>query len=369
MPIAGKLLTSKSIPTRLLNASAWLVRYQSQDINNVGHETTGLIIAPAQPGTDRPILTWCHGTTGLGDAGCPSAQPDPARELTVYYSPGATQQIDYGVPGLQGFIDRGYIVCATDYQGLGTATIHQYMVSRTNARDALYIAHAARELNVGAGTQLVASGWSQGGGAAAALAELDAADFGPLDLRGCALLSPGVASIGLEHPTGMGAALVDAQTAPDSHLLMMLWGFAAAYPHLNAADVLSPLGLQILEDSWNVQPVHHLNDTVSRLFRLKGAVLRSPPRNIDAWKQAIAQASAGRVKPRCPLLMCVDSFAGGAVIPVAWQQGYAQAVQALGGTIETVDFPHDDHFSLPFAARDTVADWLQNQLTLPAART
>jgi hypothetical protein len=37
------------------------------------------------------------------------------------------------VPGLQRFVDDGYVVCATDYQGLGTPGQHQYMVNRTQA--------------------------------------------------------------------------------------------------------------------------------------------------------------------------------------------------------------------------------------------
>jgi len=32
------------------------------------------------------VMSWCHGTTGLGDAACPSAQPDPARELITYFT-------------------------------------------------------------------------------------------------------------------------------------------------------------------------------------------------------------------------------------------------------------------------------------------
>jgi len=56
------------------------------------------------------LLTWCHGTTGLGDAGCPSAQPDPVRDLISYFDAPSTQQIDYGVPGLQGWINDGYVV-------------------------------------------------------------------------------------------------------------------------------------------------------------------------------------------------------------------------------------------------------------------
>ena len=40
-------------------------------------KASGLVIAPDGKGENRPLLTWCHGTTGLGDAACPSARPDP----------------------------------------------------------------------------------------------------------------------------------------------------------------------------------------------------------------------------------------------------------------------------------------------------
>ena len=76
---AGTLLSQEPIDTAIKGAKAWRIRYISRDVNNVAHESSGLVIAPAGRGSNRPILTWCHGTTGLGDAACPSAQPDPAR--------------------------------------------------------------------------------------------------------------------------------------------------------------------------------------------------------------------------------------------------------------------------------------------------
>jgi len=207
-------------------------------------------------------------------------QPDSANELKVYFAPGSTQQIDYGVPGVQGFVDRGYVVCATDYQGLSNSEVHQYMVSRTKARGALFIANAAVQMGVGAGSKLVGYGWSRGGGTAAALAELDDTDFGSLDLRGSVLLSPGVTSIGLENPIGtMAAAMNDPKRAPGSHLVMMLWGHAAAFPQLDPADLFTPLGLEVMKQSWKVQPVHHLNDTIARVFRLKGPIFNAHARN------------------------------------------------------------------------------------------
>lgn len=360
---AGTLLSHEPVDTAITGAQAWRVRYATRDVNDVAHESTGLVIAPAGPGDGRPIFTWCHGTTGLGDAACPSAQPDPARELITYFTPEATRQIDYGVPGLQALIDAGWVVCATDYQGLGTQGMHQYTVNRTNARDAVFIAHAARRLGVGAGTALGCAGWSQGGGAAAAIAELDDTDYGELRLVGTVAMSPGVTKVALQNPVGMAAALTDATLPPDSHLVMILAGIQAANPTtLTLSDVFTPLGVEIIEKAWNTQPVHHLNDTIARLFHLKGPVLIDQPPTFAAWQGAIIASSAALRKPIAPVLVCMDSFDGGTVIPVGWQTGYVDAVKALGGSIEVRDYPHDDHFSLP---QNCVADagaWLTERL-------
>ena len=86
--------------------------------------------------------------------------------------------------------------------------------------------------------------------------------------------------------------------------------------------------------------------------------MRSDPQNFDAWKAAIARASAGQKAPRCPLLLCVDAFGGGLVVPVPWQDGYQQAVEAHGAQLDRIDFPHDDHFSVPQSAAPQAQAWL-----------
>lgn len=144
--MTSHLISQEKIATSITGADAYKLRYNSYDVNGVPTEATGLVIAPSAPGENRKVMTWCHGTTGMGDAACPSAAEVPARELTLYFASGSQTQIDYGVPGLQKFIDEGYVVTATDYQGLGTPGAHQYTVNRTNAIDAITIVHAAREL-------------------------------------------------------------------------------------------------------------------------------------------------------------------------------------------------------------------------------
>lgn len=359
----GRLLSYEPLTTHIDGAKAWRVRYVSRDVNRVAHEVSGLVIAPAGDGANRPIVTWCHGTTGLGDAACPSAQPDPARELTLYYSPEASQQIDYGVPGVQGFIDAGWVVCATDYQGLGTAGMHQYTVNRTNARDAVNIAHAARQLDAGAGTALGCIGWSQGGGAAAAVAELDPDDYRDLRLVGTVPMSPGVSKIALQNPEGVTAALKDSSIPPDSHLFMVLAAHQVANPStLKLSDVFTPVGIQILERAWNAQPVHHLNDTLVRMFGFKGAVLNPNPANWAAWEAAVDEGSAATRKPVAPVLVCIDTFRNGSVVPVSWQTAYVDAAKALGGTVEVRNYPNDDHFSLPQSCVGDARAWLTELL-------
>lgn len=358
----GALLAHDEIETRIPGARAWRIRYASRDVNGAATESTGLVIAPTAAGAHRPVLTWCHGTTGLGDAACPSAQPDPARELTVYFSIEATRSIDYGIPGLQALIDDGWVVCATDYQGLGTPGMHQYTVNRTNARDAINIVHAATRMDVGAGALVGCMGWSQGGGTAAAIAELDPDDYGDLRLIGTVPMSPAVPSIGLKHPSGPAAALAGGDVAPDSHLVMLIAGVAAANPDLRLSDILTPLGVRIVEGTYNSQPVHHLNDTIARLYRLQGPILGVNQAAVPAWLAALTAGSAAQKTPVCPILMCVDAFDGGTVVPVDWQTDYADAVAKLGGSVTTRTYPNDDHFSLPTSCVGDAHAWLTSLL-------
>lgn len=357
----GTLLRKERIPTSIKNAQAWKVRYVTRDVNGLSHECSGLIIASDSEGKDRPIMTWCHGTTGLGDAACPSAPQDPACNLNLYFTAQSTHQIDFGVPGLQDFIDAGWVVVSTDYQGLGTKGMHQYMVNRTNALDAVFIAHAARKLEVGAGTKMGCIGWSQGGGAAAAVAELDEADYGDLDLVGTVTMSPSVAKIILDSPKGGPTSSLtnhDSES-PSAHGAMMFFGIHASNPSaLKLSDVFTPLGVEILETAWNTQPVHHLGDTFARLYRLKGPVFKPVPPNYEAWKEAITAGSAGMRKPVCPVLVCIDGLDGGTVQPDAWQQAYADKVKEFGGTAEVKVYPKDDHFALPDASVGAAREFL-----------
>ena len=258
------------------------------------------MIAPDSPGEGRRVVSWAHGTTGMGDAACPSAQPDPARELTLYFAPGSTTQIDYGIPGLQRFVDDGWVVVATDYQGLGTP-----------------------------------------------------------EIVGAACMSPGVPIVGLRQP-GLGAAIGSGgPLPPDAHLLMILAGMAVAFPDtLSLDDVLTPVGRTVLDAGWNTQSIHHLNDSLARAERHEGPVMAVDPAKLPAWTEAFTAGSATLRQPVAPVLVLRDAQLDDGPCPTPWQLGYIAAVQALGGDVAETVYPDDDHFSLPGASIDHAREWL-----------
>lgn len=358
--MAAALISQEQIPTSITGAVAYRVHYNSADVQGKPTTSTGLIIAPSTPGDNRKVMTWSHGTTGLGDAGCPSAQPDPARELTTYFESGSLSQIDYGIPGLQKFIDDGWIVTATDYQGLGTEGTHQYTVNRTNALDAVNIVHALQEMNLGAGKKFGVMGWSQGGGSAAATVELDASDYADLEIVGTAAMSPGVPIIAFELP-GLGSALGGGPIPPDGHLFMILGGMAMAFSEtLSLDDVFTPVGKRIFEENWNTLPVHHLSDILGRAFKHQGPVMEVNKDKLPAWLEAFTRGSATLKKPVAPVLVLIDSQYDGPC-PVPWQEGYINAIKALGGDIESRYYPNDDHFSLPRSCVNDARGWLESK--------
>jgi hypothetical protein len=64
------------------------------------------------------VVTWGHGTTGIGD-GCAPTRYDNPQDVTT---------ID---PLLQRWIGAGYAVVRTDYEGLGTPGTHPYLIGRS----------------------------------------------------------------------------------------------------------------------------------------------------------------------------------------------------------------------------------------------
>jgi pimeloyl-ACP methyl ester carboxylesterase len=150
------------------------IRYGSIDVDGHPTEMTGLVATPAgtPPEGGWPIAVWGHSTTGVGDHCAPSSNPAWA----------------FVGPTLVRLAAEGFLAVAPDYEGIGTDDGHPYLHGPSEARAVVDAVRAARQL-VGPGeasTRWAVLGHSQGGHAAAFVAELGPGLAPELDLVGAA---------------------------------------------------------------------------------------------------------------------------------------------------------------------------------------
>ena len=72
----------------------------------------------------------------------------------------------YVYPDLERWLNAGYAVVRTDYQGLGTPGVHGYLIGKDEGRSVLDIVRAARSVVGHLSNKVVIGGHSQGGHAA-----------------------------------------------------------------------------------------------------------------------------------------------------------------------------------------------------------
>lgn len=144
-----------------VTAKAFRLTYVTSDAKGRPALSTGELFLPkgTAPGGGWPVISWAHGTSGLGDTCAPSVMGP------------AEPERDFGY--LQRWMRQGYAVVATDYAGLGTAGLPAYLHGRSEAHNVVDAVKAGRRYahdRLGAGEQLsdrwVTIGQSQGGGAA-----------------------------------------------------------------------------------------------------------------------------------------------------------------------------------------------------------
>ncbi len=168
------------------------IMYKSTDAAGRAVAVTGSYLEPAKRWTGsgpRPLVAFAAGTQGQGDLCAPSKQ----LSSTIDVRPGALSA-GYEVPAIYGLLDQGIAVVVTDYIGLGTPDrLHTY-TTRTDVGNALLdAARAARNLP---GTSLTSSspiglyGYSQGGGATGAAAELAPSYAPELNIKGAYVGAP-----------------------------------------------------------------------------------------------------------------------------------------------------------------------------------
>ena len=131
----------------------WRILYTTTGAHDEPAVASALVLAPAErTGEPLPVLSVAHGTTGIVPGCAPSLLDDP-------FATGLEHTMTT-------MVDDGWAGVLTDYEGLGTAGPHPYLVGTAEAYSVLDAVRAARALDDLALGDTVVWGHSQGGGAA-----------------------------------------------------------------------------------------------------------------------------------------------------------------------------------------------------------
>ena len=219
----GDIIRSEEIRSPVSGMRLWTVLYRSVGLDGEPMAVSGVIAAPEDAGAGpHRFISWAHGTTGLIDSTAPSQ--------------GGALTLDVDL--LFRYVDDGFVVVATDYDGLGTPGPHPYLVGESEGRSVLDAARAARSFIGPQETDaVVLAGHSQGGHAALFAAELAPTYAADLPVVGTVAIAPAGDMAGL---VSSGVA----ETADEDHRLLALLVIAAWHETLGLATdaVLTPAG-------------------------------------------------------------------------------------------------------------------------------
>jgi pimeloyl-ACP methyl ester carboxylesterase len=327
---------------------AWRVLYHSTALDGSDVAVSGMVFAPDKPAPPGgfPLVAMGHNTTGIARACAPSL--DPFRPL-----PGAEEA--FYAQQAAGFVDGGFVVAATDYQGLGAASgAHPFLVGETAAFNVLDAARAARALP---GLDLAPNtflwGHSQGGHAAAWAAQLAPAYAPELSIDGIILGAPAV-------EPGLVLAAASGQPEPTpltGYIVSLVAAWSTVYPETASAPVLTPAALAKIElltracipviaGAYADRPLADYVDT---------AVLTAAP-----WAALLERNAAGGQPIGAPVLVVQGT--ADPLVPAAATEAFVQRLCQLGAAVELRLYPGFGHGAVIAAAMPDILAWANGRL-------
>lgn len=370
-------------PAALESAAACeLVIYRSTRVSD-GAPTgvSGVIAIPKgnPPTGGWPVVSWSHGTVGVADRGAPSLDSEELGDVGDPTDPPMTvhRKINAAPHGLLNeFLNRGWAVVMTDYEGLGTRGPHPYLFGTSEARGVLDIVRAARGLHNrerATGQEIISRrfvivGHSQGGQAALFAAHLAPTWTAELTLLAVAAIAPASAQERL-----LLLSLLPA--APDlAFLPLAIVGALASDPGLAIEleqKVFTPLGLQLFTDTIDVQTRVELSEPdswgglpgrkyfriLSRKPRLTAALKRMHPDLEIQVPIRISQAvNDRRVSAAGTKRLWKQLKRRNQTVTVEWVE-YDTVAQAVPASL-------GDHFGILTSDRVPLADWLERKFAI-----
>lgn len=321
-------------------AENWKVLYRSRTPKGEAVAVSGTVAVPngEQPEGGWPVMSWAHGTTGVADVCAPSrySTNHPSRDYIALVN-----------KTLSKWIERGYAVTQTDYQGLGTDGMHSYLIGVSEARAAADITLAAHQLSKNLSSKWVVSGHSQGGQAANFTAEIGQTWAPELDLRGAVALAGG-SNYGTlfkiaRHSSNEGAAL----------MALVIRGVETA-TDLNTREILT-------HKAWDMLP--QANDRCIAQLRepdswggMKNNEVFQDDADLSDFDRIIDENDPKHLSPDVPVFLAHGGQDETA--PHAMSDALYAEYKAKGTDVEYHIYPTADHRGVIAASYEDVRSWV-----------
>lgn len=344
---AGWVIRSRPLTGTMALAGAarnTLVLYRSTDPRGRPIAVSGSISMPpgAPPQGGWPVITWTHGTTGIAPVCAPSLDTATGPEHP-YIAHIATL--------LEGFVRAGFAIVATDYQGLGAGDFHPFLQGAPNARNALDIIRAARELEPSLGPRFGVMGHSQGGHAALFTAAEAPTHAPELQLVGTIAMAPG---------SQIAARLAAVMASPRAELalpyvLYVLQSYATTYPEIDLTRILTAQAIAHLPDLRVQCMTHALSTGYWASAIAKDQFLPNPV--LAPFLAIAARNEPGGLRITTPAMV----MQGGADVTVRPRDTDATARQfcTAGTPLTYGTFPGADHNGVMVSGAGGALEWMR----------
>ena len=327
-----------------------LVLYRSTSVRGKAIAVSGTIHLPKgkPPKNGWPIVTWAHGTTGLGDQCAPSRNTGEGsvHAYSVYIE-----------PLLERFLKAGFAVVRTDFEGLGTKGTHPYLVGVSEGRGLLDIVRAARKAHPGVlSNRFVIAGHSQGGHASVFGAAIAPKWTPDLRLRGTAAFAP------FAQGDELFAALSGSNQPSriSGYVAVIARGLDAAYPQLGLPALLSDRGRELYPLTLSLC-IPEITSNDSEFAKHAPRELLREGADLSGAAAALADNDPTDLKVTTPLL--VEQGAADTTVFPAFTGAMVEGLRKRGAKVTYKLHDGIDHTTVVFGEpQDEAFSWVSKRL-------
>lgn len=339
--LPGTIIKTEKIDQSLISgATAWKILYVSSDFQTEKPiVVSGMVFVPSSVSVGkRPVVAWAHGTLGIATQCAPSLLPNGGASL---------------LPGIAEFINKGYVVVATDYPGLGTSGTHPYLIGKSEAYAVLDSMRAVLNFDLAnADNKFVVWGHSQGGHASLFTGQLSK-DYAPeIHLIGVAATAPASDLPALFK--------FDANTIPGKALASLAFvAWSQLFPQAQLSRILElqaiPLAESIARRCVDNKTALYIDYPLAGLFQF--GFLANSPTTTSPWKEILSTNSATGDSIQVPIIIVQGNK--DTVVDAAITQKLVTSLCNQNKTITYTVLPGVGHIPAGVDSVPVVVPWVQ----------